>query len=76
MRAPLSRVEITGPTALVDAARQAQDDLRAVGTIVGELEFVADESATELRVSAELAPVEDAPGLTGARPRVSEPAGV
>ena len=37
MRAPLSRVVITGPTALVEAARQAQDDLRAVGTIVGAL---------------------------------------
>lgn len=59
MRAPLSRVEITGPAALVEAAQQAQDDLRAVGTIVGELVFVTDESATELRVTAELAPTED-----------------
>jgi valyl-tRNA synthetase len=59
MRAPLSRVVITGPEALVTAAQEAQDDLRAVGTIVGELEFVADESAKELRVSAELAPTED-----------------
>ncbi|WP_224279940.1 valine--tRNA ligase [Nocardioides lacusdianchii] len=59
MRAPLSRVEITGPAALVEAAQQAQDDLRAVGTIVGDLVFVADESATELRVTAELAPTED-----------------
>jgi valyl-tRNA synthetase len=58
MRAPLSRVVITGPEALVGAARQAQDDLRAVGNVVGDLEFVADESATELRVSAELAPTE------------------
>ena len=59
MRAPLSRVEITGPATLVEAARQAEDDLRAVGTIVGDLEFVTDESATELRVTAELAPTED-----------------
>lgn len=59
MRAPLSRVEITGPASLVEAAQQAQDDLRAVGTIVGDLVFVADESATELRVTAELAPTED-----------------
>jgi valyl-tRNA synthetase len=58
MRAPLSRVEITGPEQLVAAAREAQDDLRAVGTIVGDLEFTTDESATELRVSAELAPTE------------------
>ena len=60
MRAPLSRVEITGPASLVEAAQQAQDDLRAVGTIVGDLDFVTDESATELRVTAaELAPTED-----------------
>ena len=39
MRAPLSRVVITGPTALVEAAAQAQDDLRAVGNIVGSLDF-------------------------------------
>ena len=59
MRAPLSRVVITGPATLVEGAQQAQDDLRAVGTIVGELEFVTEESATELRVTAELAPTED-----------------
>jgi valyl-tRNA synthetase len=59
MRAPLSRVEITGPTSLVEAAQQAQDDLRAVGTIVGDLVFTVDDSATELRVTAELAPTED-----------------
>lgn len=59
MRAPLSRVEITGPVTLVEAAQQAQDDLRAVGTIVGALDFVTDESSTELRVTAaELAPTE------------------
>jgi valyl-tRNA synthetase len=60
MRAPLSRVEITGPASLVEAAQQAQDDLRAVGTIIGDLDFVTDESATELRVTAaDLAPTED-----------------
>jgi valyl-tRNA synthetase len=59
MRAPLSRVVITGPTTLIEAAQQAQDDLRAVGTIVGDLDFVADDSATELKVTAELAPTED-----------------
>ena len=52
-------MEITGPATLVEAAQQAQDDLRAVGTIVGDLEFVVDESASELRVTAELAPTED-----------------
>jgi valyl-tRNA synthetase len=58
MRAPLSRVVITGPALLVEAAQQAEDDLRGVGTIVGDLEFVTDDSATELRVTAELAPAE------------------
>lgn len=58
MRAPLSRVEITGPAALVEAAGQATDDLRAVGTIVGDLVLTVDEAATELRVTAELAPTE------------------
>ena len=59
MRAPLSRVVITGPAALVEAASQAQDDLRAVGTIVGSLDFEVDDSATELQVTAELAPTDD-----------------
>ncbi|MCY7401666.1 MAG: valine--tRNA ligase [Nocardioides sp.] len=56
MRAPLSRVEIAGPATLIEGAQQAEGDLRAVGTIVGELVFIIDESATELRVTAELAP--------------------
>ena len=44
MRAPLSRVVIAGPEALVCGSRaQAQDDLRAVGNVVGDLEFVTDE---------------------------------
>ena len=59
MRAPLSRVEITGPATLVEGAQQAQDDLRAVGTIIGDLVFTVDEAATELRVTAELAPTEE-----------------
>ncbi|MCD6638542.1 MAG: valine--tRNA ligase, partial [Nocardioides sp.] len=59
MRAPLSRVEVTGPAALVEAAEQAADDLRAVGSIVGDLVFTADESATEITVAADLAPVEE-----------------
>jgi valyl-tRNA synthetase len=59
MRAELARVEITGPANLVDAAAQAADDLRKTGKIVGELVFTADESATEISVDAELAPVPD-----------------
>jgi valyl-tRNA synthetase len=52
-------VVITGPPSLTEAAQQAQDDLRAVGTIVGDLVFVADDDAKELSVTAELAPTED-----------------
>jgi valyl-tRNA synthetase len=59
MRAPLSRVEVSGPAGLVEAAEQAADDLRAVGTIVGDLVFTVREDATEIRVDAELAPTED-----------------
>ena len=58
MRAPLSRVEITGPPALVDAASQAAEDLRKTGHVVGDLVFTGDDAAAEIRVSAELAPVE------------------
>jgi valyl-tRNA synthetase len=56
MRAELSRVEITGPQALLDAAALAAEDLRKVGKISGELVFTADPGRTELTVSAELAP--------------------
>ncbi len=59
MRTPLSRVEITGPAALIEAAAQAGDDLRAVGTITGDLVFTADETVTGLSVTAELAPIEE-----------------
>ena len=60
MRAPLARTEITGPEALVRAAEQAQDDLRRSGTIVGDLVFTVDNEATELRVTADLAPEPEA----------------
>jgi valyl-tRNA synthetase len=55
MRAELSRVEVFGPAALVDAARSAEDDLRKVGKITGELLFTPRPDATELTVVAELA---------------------
>ena len=55
MRAELSRVEVTGPEALVRAAELAAADLRATGKITGDLEFTVDESATEISVVAELA---------------------
>ncbi len=54
MRAELSRVEVSGPEALVRAAELAQRDLRAAGKISGDLVFTAT-AAAELSVSAELA---------------------
>ena len=56
MRAELSRVEITGPEALVRAAETAADDLRKAGKITGSLTFGIDPDAAALRVDAELAP--------------------
>ena len=40
-------------------ATHAEGDLRATGRITGELVFTVDDQATELSVSAELAPVEN-----------------
>jgi valyl-tRNA synthetase len=57
MRAELSRVEISGPEALVRGAELAEADLRAVGKITGELVFTATEGS-ELKVTAVLAPTE------------------
>jgi len=59
MRAELSRVEITGPRALVEAAELTADDLRRTGKITGDLVFTAVDGATEIAVSAELAPAAD-----------------
>jgi valyl-tRNA synthetase len=56
MRAELARVEVSGPATLVEAARTAEDDLRKVGKITGDLVFTARSDATELSVVAELAP--------------------
>ena len=58
MRAELSRVEISGPEALVRAAEQAESDLRRTGRIVGDLVFTVDDQAGELTVTAELAPTD------------------
>ncbi|WP_408896396.1 valine--tRNA ligase [Nocardioides sp. R1-1] len=55
MRAPLARVEVTGPSPLLDAAQKAADDLRRSGNVVGELVFSPDENANELTVTAEIA---------------------
>jgi valyl-tRNA synthetase len=62
MRAELSRVEVTGPEALVRAAELAADDLRRTGKITGELVFTGTEGdGNDISVHAELAPVEAAP---------------
>ena len=58
MRAELSRAEIRGPEALVRAAEQAADDLRATGRVTGDLVFTVVDDATELTVDAELAPTD------------------
>lgn len=58
MRHELTSVTITGPEAQVRAAELAAGDLRTTGRVSGELSFVVDEGASELRVDAELAPVE------------------
>ncbi len=58
MRHQLTRVTITGPQSQVLAAELAADDLRRTGRITGELDFVADGSASELTVEAEVAPVD------------------
>jgi len=57
MRAELSRVEISGPEAQIRAIELAADDLRRSGKVTGDLVFTVEESATELSVQAELAPV-------------------
>ncbi|WGY03411.1 valine--tRNA ligase [Nocardioides sp. QY071] len=55
MRAPLARVEVSGPARLVEAAEKAAEDLRRSGNVVGELVFTVAEDATELSVTAEIA---------------------
>jgi valyl-tRNA synthetase len=55
MRAPLARVEVTGPARLVQASEKAADDLRRSGNVVGDLVFTVAEDATELTVTAEIA---------------------
>jgi valyl-tRNA synthetase len=54
MRTELSRVQVTGPAALVAFAERAADDLRAAGNVTGELVFTATEDP-DLRVDARLA---------------------
>jgi valyl-tRNA synthetase len=58
MKAPLARVEISGPAERIALVERAADDLRASGKITGELVFTEVEGANELGVAAELAPTE------------------
>ncbi len=58
MKAPLARVEITGPEDQVALVEQAADDLRASGKITGDLLFSAVPGAQEIGVEAELVPAE------------------
>ena len=58
MKAPLSRVEITGPADQVAAVERAHSDLRASGRITGELVLTPRDDADEIVVTAELAEVE------------------
>jgi valyl-tRNA synthetase len=59
MRAELSRVEISGPEAMVRAAEAAAADLSRSGKITGDLVFTPVDGAQEISVDAELAPVAD-----------------
>jgi valyl-tRNA synthetase len=45
MRTPVEQATITGPTAALEAVRGAERDLRAVGSITGELRLVAAEDS-------------------------------
>lgn len=56
MRTELSRVEITGPEALIKHAELATTDLRAAGKITGDLVFTISDERTDLTVEAEIAP--------------------
>ncbi len=53
MRHQVARVEVTGPEALVQAARRAEGDLRRAGKVIGDFVFTATDGA-ELHVDAVL----------------------
>ncbi len=55
MRTEVARAEVTGPAALVEAARAAEDDLRKAGKVTGELAFIALDGADGIAVDVELA---------------------
>ena len=59
MRTPLTSVTVTGPAAEMALAERAADDLRAAGNVVGDLVFMASDSAAEISVAAEIGRQED-----------------
>jgi valyl-tRNA synthetase len=58
MKAPLARVEISGPADQIALVEQAADDLRESGKIIGDLVFTPVDGAEELSVQTEFAPSE------------------
>jgi valyl-tRNA synthetase len=55
MRTELSAVTVAGPSAALQLAEQAADDLRAAGNIVGELRFSPRDTGDEITVDAQIA---------------------
>ena len=58
MRTALSSVTVSGPAEQLKAAERAADDLRAAGTITGDLTFTPTD-APEISVTAEIAPEQE-----------------
>ena len=58
MKAPLARVEISGPEEQIAQVEQAADDLRSSGKVTGELVFTAVAGADSISVDADLADVD------------------
>ncbi|HET8717845.1 MAG TPA: valine--tRNA ligase [Nocardioidaceae bacterium] len=59
MRTPLSSVRVTGPADAVELAAQAADDLRAAGSVIGELSFAT--GGDQIEVDATVAPADEGP---------------
>lgn len=55
MKTEVAAASVTGPVHIWDASQQALNDIAAAGSLTGSFDFTADESATELTVSATLA---------------------
>ena len=53
MRTPVEHATVTGPESALDAVRATESDLRAAGTITGELQLILGQGS-EIRVDAVL----------------------